>query len=357
MSMIPSDRQNLFGLNPEKLADIFQKIGQPRYRGRQVARWIYRVRTTDFGPMTNLPVSLRDRLQGEFKISRPTLNRVVRSADGTRKMVFELEGGTIESVLMFDADRRTICVSSQIGCPLDCNFCATGRMGFTRNLTVGEIVGQVLAVNDLLAPEKEVTNIVFMGMGEPLLNYDNLAQAIEILCSGLGPEISQKKMTVSTVGLVPQIKRLAGSGLKIGLAISLFSADEGTRKKLMPIAKKYPLTKVKKAALDFTTKTGRRLTFEIVLVKDVNDSPAQAKKLVSFIHGIPCKINLIRFHAYPGSGFTKPDEDRVLAFRDYLYPRAPAVTIRKSFGEDIAAACGQLAGRLDGAPDSDLISK
>lgn len=344
MTVATNNRQNLFGLSSEELADAFEKIGQPRYRGRQVARWIYRVRATDFGLMTNLPNPLRDRLPDEFRISRPVPSRIVRSVDGTQKMVFGLDGGTIESVLMFDANRRTICVSSQIGCPLDCNFCATGRMNFVRNVTVGETIGQVLAANDLLASREEITNIVFMGMGEPLLNYDNLAQAIEILCSGLGPEISQKKMTVSTVGLVPQINRLAGSGLKVGLAISLFSADESTRNKSMPIAQKYSLADIKKAAIDYTGKTGRRLTFEIVLVKDVNDSLAQAKKLVSFIHGIPCKINLIRFHPHPGSDFAKPDEDRVLAFRDYLYPRTPAVTIRKSFGEDIAAACGQLAG-------------
>jgi len=338
-----SERQDLFGLEPEGLANALAKIGEPGYRGRQVARWIYRRRVTDFAKMTDLPVPLRVRLEREFVISCIKPSRTVRSTDGTRKMIFELQEGAIESVLLFDIDRRTLCISSQIGCPMDCSFCATGKMGFTRNLSAGEIVGQVLAANDLLAPQERVTNIVFMGMGEPLLNYDPLVRAIQILSSELGPEISQKKMTVSTIGLVPQIKKIADSGLKVGLAISLFSADERTRQKFIPIEKKYPLDEIKKAALTFTEKTRRRITFEIVLIKDVNDSLAQAKKLVSFIHGIPCKINLIRFHPHPGSGLAKPDEDRLRAFRDYLYPRVTAVTIRKSFGEDIAAACGQLA--------------
>ncbi len=340
-------RDNIFGLTPDELSGILANEGQAPFRGRQLARWIYRQRVTDFAEMTNISAPLRDRLAEKYVISRIAPARILQSADGTRKMAFKRPEGIIESVLMFDAGRRTLCVSSQIGCALGCTFCATGKMGFTRDLTVREILGQVLAANDLLASDQKLTNLVFMGMGEPLLNYDNLVTTVKILCSGLGPEISQKKMTISTVGLPRQIVKLADSGLKTGLAISLFSADEHTRREFMPIDKKCPLGKIKDAALAFTRKTGRRVTFEILLIKNVNDSLEHAKKLVTFIHGIPCKINLIRFHPHPGSDLKKPDEDRVLAFRDYLNPRAPAVTIRKSFGEDIAAACGQLAGDCD----------
>lgn len=341
--MEPVEKHNLFGHTADELSDLLVQEGQPAFRGRQLARWIYHQRTTDFAEMTNFSSPLRDRLAAKYVVTRPSPTQILRSSDGTKKMSFALDGGIIESVLMFDADRRTLCVSSQIGCALGCTFCATGTMGYTRNLTAGEMMGQVLAANDILGPKTEVTNLVFMGMGEPLLNYENLVTVIRMLCSELGPSISQRKMTVSTVGLPKYINNLAQSGLKVGLAVSLFCAEESTRRKFMPTAAKYPLAEIKKAALAYTQKTGRRVTFEITLIADVNDSIEHAQKLVTFIHGIPCKINLIRFHPHQGTPLRKPAEERVLAFRDYLYPRAPAVTIRKSFGEDIAAACGQLA--------------
>jgi len=343
--METAGKQNIFGYTVDELTGVVTREGQSPFRGRQLAHWIYRRRVTDFAEMTNISVPLRDRLAARHTISRPSPAQILQSSDGTKKMSFALAGGTIESVLMFDGERRTICVSSQIGCALGCTFCATGKMGFTRNLTTGEIVGQVLAANDLLVPEAEITNLVFMGMGEPLLNYDNLVSAVYILCSELGPSISQKKMTVSTAGLPTHIIALAQSGLKIGLAVSLFSADEQTRRKFMPVEISHPLSEIRNAVLAYTRMTGRRVTFEIPLIAEVNDSIEQARKLITFIHEIPCKINLIRFHPHEGSDLRKPGEDRVLAFRDYLYPRAPAVMIRKSFGEDIAAACGQLAAR------------
>jgi len=337
------EKHNIFGLTEHELSDVLEHNGEARFRGRQIAQWIYNKRVTTIQAMTNLSSPLRDHLAGKYVVARPVPKRVVRSADGTRKMLFELEDGAFESVILYDADRRTLCLSTQVGCPLGCKFCATGAMGYRRNLSVAEIMGQVLAANDILAPVEKITNVVFMGMGEALLNYDNLITVVPMMCSELGPSISQKKMTVSTVGLAPRIEKLADSGLNVGLAISLFTADPPTRRKLMPVDKKYSLPELKKAALYFVEKTGRRVTFEIVLIKGVNDSQAHAKKLVAYIHDIPCKINLIRWHPYPDSPFEKPDEEKVLAFRDYLYPRAPAVTIRKSFGEDIAAACGQLA--------------
>ncbi len=340
---MPDDKANIFGLTINELENLSEFHRLARFRGRQIAQWIYRHRVTDFAAMTNLSSTIRADLAEKFVIDRPRPTETQISVDGTRKMLFQLDGGAIECVLMFDNDRRTLCVSSQIGCPLSCRFCATGTMDYTRNLLVSEIVAQVLAANDSMASDEAVSNLVFMGMGEPLLNLENLETAIGILSSELGPAISQKKMTISTVGLPPRIQRLAESGLKVGLAISLCTADEQLRRELMPVDKKYTLASLKEAALAYFEATGRRVTLEIILMKDINDSITQAKKLVSFIHGIPCKINLIRYHPHPGAPFEKPDEEKVLAFRDYLYPRAPAVTIRKSFGEDIAAACGQLA--------------
>ncbi len=341
--METTPKRNLFGHTADELTELLTGDGQAPFRGRQLARWIYHQRVTDFTEMTNIPSPLRGRLAGKYVILRTSPAQILHSADGTKKMSFMLDDGIVESVLMFDADRRTLCLSSQIGCALGCAFCATGTMGFTRNLTAGEMMGQVLAADDFLGTGAEVTNLVFMGMGEPLLNYDNVVTVIRMLCSELGPSISQRKMTVSTVGLPEQICKLAQSGLKAGLAISLFSADEQTRRKFIPVEAKHPLGEIKKAALVYTEKTGRRVTFEITLIAEVNDSIEHAQKLVTFIHGIPCKINLIRFHPHPGTRLRRPTEERILAFRDYLYPRAPAVTIRKSFGEDIAAACGQLA--------------
>ncbi len=341
--IVNDEKPNLFGLNEDELSDVLERNGQPRFRGRQLSRWIYLQRETDFQVMSNLPTGLRDRLSANFIVDRIAPEQVVNSADGTKKMLFRVEDGAFESVILFDIPRRTLCISSQIGCALGCKFCATGTMGYTRNLSVSEIVGQVLAANDLIDPGDGITNIVFMGMGEALLNFENIVTAVRIICSSVGPMISQRKMTISTVGLAPRIRQLAESGLKVNLAISLITADEEIRRELMPIDRKYSLAEIRDAALAFTAKRGRRVTFEIILMKDINDSIAHARKLVSFIHGIPCKINLIRFHPHDGSPFEKPDEEKVLAFRDYLYPRAPAVTIRKSFGEDIAAACGQLA--------------
>ncbi|MEW5876375.1 MAG: 23S rRNA (adenine(2503)-C(2))-methyltransferase RlmN [Candidatus Zixiibacteriota bacterium] len=338
-------RTNLLGLTPDQIADKLSEVGEPAYRGSQIANWIYRNRVFDFAAMSNLGRPLRDRLAVRFSVDIPDPATHQTSPDGTEKLLFRQGNDLWEAVLMRDAERRTVCVSTQSGCGLGCRFCATATLGFKRNLSAGEIIGQILRAGELLPPSERVTNLVFMGMGEPLQNFDAVKQVLEIVGADWGLDISWRHTTVSTVGLVPQIHEWAKAKIKARLAISLIAADDGLRSELMPINRKYPLAELKKAAIAAATSTGRRVTFEYILMDGVNDSIEYAKKLVHFIHEIPCKINLIRFHPHPGSPYRPPPEERVLAFRDYLYPRCPAVSIRKSFGVDIDAACGQLAGR------------
>ncbi|MFH0931455.1 MAG: 23S rRNA (adenine(2503)-C(2))-methyltransferase RlmN, partial [Candidatus Zixiibacteriota bacterium] len=233
-------------------------------------------------------------------------------------------------------------ISTQVGCALNCIFCATGSMGFERNLSAGEIVDQIICAKEHLKEDEKITNLVIMGMGEPLLNYENTLKAIRMIQSELGLSISAKRITLSTAGIVPQIYKLADEGLRIKLALSLNAPDDELRKKLMPLTKKYPLSKVMEALKYYAEKTDTRITFEYVLIKDINDSKEQALELAKLVRGIPCKINLIPYNPVKNCPFKKPDEDSLQAFRDILYPRAPAVTLRKSKGEDIQAACGQL---------------
>jgi 23S rRNA (adenine2503-C2)-methyltransferase len=306
---------------------------------------MYRHRVFDFGAMTNIKNELRERLAERFTISVDEPRAVQPSADGTEKLLFERDGDLWESVLMRDGPRRTVCVSTQSGCALGCRFCATAKLGLRRNLTPGELVGQILSAGERLPEGERVTNLVFMGMGEPLQNFDTVRTVLEIVGADWGLDISLNRTTVSTVGLVPAMHRWAEEKIRAKLAISLIAADNELRSELMPINRRYPLAELKEAAIAVAESGGRRVTFEYVLLDGVNDSITHAKKLVHFIDGIPCKINLIRFHPHPGSEFRRPPEERVTAFREYLYPRCPAVNVRKSFGVDIDAACGQLAGR------------
>lgn len=341
-------RADLLGLTPAEIGAHLSGIGEPSYRGLQVANWVYRHGVSDFGLMSNLGRDLRERLAAEFVVDCPLPDGRQSSGDGTEKLLFRRGGDLWEAVLMRDGARRTVCVSTQSGCGLGCRFCATATLGFRRNLTPGEIIGQILRAGELLPDGERVTNLVFMGMGEPLQNFEAVRKVLEIVGADWGLDLSWRHTTVSTVGLVPQIHEWANAKIKARLAISLIAADDDLRSELMPINRKYPLAELKKAAIAVAESTGRRVTFEYILMDGVNDSIGDAKKLVHFIHGIPCKINLIRFHPHPGSPYRRPAEERVLTFRDYLYPRCPAVSIRKSFGVDIDAACGQLAGRGGG---------
>lgn len=339
----------MLGMTLQVLVDEMQSRREPRHRAEQIARWIYRRGVLDFAQMTNIPASLRQDLAQMYSLESGKPEAHQKSPDGTEKLLFrdnhDGQSDVWESVLMRDRDRRTVCVSTQSGCALGCTFCATAKLGLLRNLTPGEIIAQIIAAGQLLPSGEKVTNVVFMGMGEPLHNFENVKAALEIIGADWGLDISHHRTTVSTAGLVPQIHQWASERIRAKLAISLIAANDELRSELMPINRKYPLADLKEAAIHVARETRGRVTFEYILMDGINDSIAHARQLVKFIHEIPCKINLIRFHPNEGSPYGRPSEERVTAFRDYLYPRCPAVSIRKSFGVDIDAACGQLAGR------------
>lgn len=338
------DRVDLKGLWIKDLEVFLEKLGEQKYKAKQIAKWIYSKGVTDFAQMTDLSKELRQKLSqvayiGKLKLVR----RQVSKLDQTEKFLFELsDESRIETVLMREEKRVTVCISTQVGCALNCIFCATGKSGFERNLSAGEIVDQIIAVRGHLKENEKITNIVIMGMGEPLLNYENVVKAIRIIQSELGLSLSARKITLSTAGIVPGIRQLADEGLKIKLALSLNAPDDELRRKLMPITGKYLLPDVLEALRYYAKRTDIRITFEYILIKGVNDSEEQALKLAKLVRGIPCKINLIPYNPIKGCPYEKPDQETMQAFRDILYPRAPAVTLRKSKGADIQAACGQL---------------
>jgi 23S rRNA (adenine2503-C2)-methyltransferase len=337
---------NLKGLWIEELEGILDKLGKKKYKAKQLAKWIYNKGISDFEQMTDLSKELRKKLAeiafiDKLKLIKKQTSRI----DQTEKFLFELsDGKKIETVLMREKERVTLCISTQVGCALNCIFCATGSMGFERNFSAGEIVDQIICAKEFLKEDERITNLVIMGMGEPLLNYENTLKAIRMIQSEIGLSISAKRITLSTAGIVPQIYKLADEGLKIKLALSLNAPDDELRKKLMPITKTYPLSKVMEALKYYAEKTDTRITFEYVLIKDINDSKEHALELAKLVRGIPCKINIIPYNPVKNCPYEKPEEQTLQKFRDLLYPRAPAVTLRKSKGEDIQAACGQLKG-------------
>jgi len=340
-------KRNLCGMSRAEMEQAMVDLDLKPFRGRQVYKWIYKNRVFDFDCMTDLKKEVRAILHDNFYVSLPQVADTQKSKDGTKKFLFELEDKSlIESVLIPDdnSGRMTLCISSQVGCPLGCKFCATGYLGFTRNLTVGEIAGQVLAIREMFGDDA-FDNIVFMGMGEPLLNYDNVMATIEIMTDSVGLMVGAKRITISTVGIVPGIRKLAQSGSKVNLALSLNAPNDKLRRRIMPITKSYPLNKVMEAVREWTGVRKRRVTFEYILFKGFNDSREHALELAALIEGISCKINLLAYNPVEGAAYKRPSEEEVDYFAQILYPRAPAVTVRKSRGKDIAAACGQLAGK------------
>jgi 23S rRNA (adenine2503-C2)-methyltransferase len=335
---------NLIGLLPAQLEDLAVELGASRYRGRQLATWIYRKGVFDLDAMSDLPRDVRARLAEGFKIALPEVERVTPSQDGSRKLVFRLEDGQrVSAVLMPDDDRVTLCLSTQVGCGYACTFCLTGTMGLERNLTAGEIVGQLLAANALLGAGQRVTHLVFMGMGEPLANYAALVQAIRILTDArLGVGYSPRRLTVSTVGLVPAIERLGREALKVNLAISLHASTDEVRSRLMPINRSFGLAALMAAARRYPLAPRQRVFFEYVLLDGVNDGPEDARALARLLRGVRAKVNLIPFNGWEGSDLARPPLPRILAFQSILLDAGITTTVRWSKGEDIGAACGQL---------------
>ncbi len=329
----------LLGASSEELRDYCEKLGLPAYRGDQLARWIYVRGVSDFAEMTDLPKNLRAQLSVQARITRSNIAAFAESPDGTAKALLELaDGNTIECVLLPYEDRLTACISSQVGCAAGCIFCATGSEGFVRNLTPGEIVDQVLTLQGRIG--RRITNVVYMGMGEPLFNYSAVLKSIRLLNREVG--IAMRHITVSTVGIVPMINKLAEENLQLTLAVSLHAADDETRNLIMPISKKYPLKPLLESCREYASKTGRRVTFEYLLLGRINDSKEDAARLAALLRGILCSVNLIPYNPVEGFDFEKPSKETIADFRRVLEKNAINVTQRLERGHYISAACGQL---------------
>lgn len=341
-----SQKLPLIGKTATELSHTLQTLGFPAYRGRQLADWIYKKSTRSFSEINNLPQPLLSALADDFSISPLELADHKRSSDDVDKLlVHNGDGQVYECVLLPYPDRVSCCLSSQVGCPMGCTFCATGLGGFDRNLSTAEIVGQYLWLQSLTP--RRISHVVFMGMGEPLLNYSSLLQSMKILQEEVG--LSYRHITVSTVGLVPQIQKLSQEGLPIHLALSLHSPFDEVRSNLMPVNHKWPVQEVWQAMKDYQKSTGRKVTIEYLLIRGVNDTLDQAKALADLVKGTPCFVNLIPFNwVDTGQGFTRPGQKRVDAFRNVLTHKGINVTQRVERGHDIAAACGQLAGQHQG---------
>lgn len=334
-------KRNIKALDIEEIKRVVEDMGLEPYRASQIFKWIWDKGIEDFSEMTDIKKSVREELAENFSIKGLEPVKVKSSKDGARKFLFRLEDGNlIETVYIPDGKRDTVCVSTQVGCPLKCKICYTGKKGFKRNLKFYEIADQVVKVKKLLG--KGITNVVLMGMGEPLLNYDESLRAIKIINSQIG--IGARKITLSTAGVIPEIYRLSDFPLQIKLAVSLNATDDSTRDMLMPINRRYPLKELLKAVRFFTQKRRKRVTFEYVVIKGINDRREDIERLPELLSGIPCKINLIPFNPFPGTRFKPPSKKGLSRLLKSWYPRLPCITIRDSKGSDILAGCGQLAG-------------
>ena len=349
------------GLYPDELEALVRATGQPSYRGRQLFRWMQFRRATSLDAMTDLPRGLRETLAGRLGIGRPEAVRIQRAADGTRKFLLRLaDGEEVESVLIPDDDRLTACISTQVGCPLACRFCLTGLMGIRRNLRAAEIVGEVLLLQDRLEPTERISNLVLMGMGEPLLNFPEVERALRILCDAQGADISPRRITLSTAGHVPGIQRLGTSDLGVNLAVSLSATTDAVRDRIMPINRRWPIAALLEACRAYPMPGRRRLTFEYVMLGGVNDAIEDARRLTALLKGIRCKINLIPFNATPDLPDRPSPRAQIEAFQAVLHRAGLTATIRESRGSEISAACGMLRveheREADVAPDDPLRS-
>jgi 23S rRNA (adenine2503-C2)-methyltransferase len=352
MSASPANRLNLLGMPRQRLAGQFEQWGERGFRATQLVKWIHQRGVTDFAEMTDLSKALRGRLGQLAGIVLPEIALERRSDDGTVKWVLRLaDGNAIETVFIPEDDRGTLCISSQVGCALDCTFCSTAQQGFNRNLTAHEIIGQIWLANSRLpAPEgrsRAVTNVVFMGMGEPLANFDAVVDSIDLMLDDNAYGLSKRRVTLSTSGLVPALDRL-GEVTDVALAVSLHAPNDDLRDRLVPINRKYPIGELLDACRRYTRDGARhhRVTFEYVLLAGLNDQPEHARQLIALLRDVPCKINLIPFNPFPGSPFVRPSMNAVQAFERMLGDAGFVTIVRRTRGDDIDAACGQLVGQV-----------
>ncbi|MFZ1395558.1 MAG: 23S rRNA (adenine(2503)-C(2))-methyltransferase RlmN [Candidatus Promineifilaceae bacterium] len=348
-----NESRNIYDLTHDQLVDFLSELGEPKFRAQQVWEWLYKKYVTDFADMRNLPKSLIEKLEANAVIHSATIASEEYSSDGqTKKVLFKLpDGQYIETVLMRYEKRRTLCISTQAGCAMGCVFCATGQMGFFRNLTVSEIVAQVLYfAHELALTEEHVTNIVMMGMGEPLHNYNNTLTAVDRLTDETGFNLGARKITISTVGLVPAIRRYADEQRQTPLAISLHAATDAERDKLIPINSRWPIADLMDACHYYIEKTGRRLTFEWALISGENDTIEQARALGNLLHGMLCHVNLIPLNPTAGFSGGPSSKERVDVFQAELSHYGVSSTVRVRRGIDIQAGCGQLRDRVVGNP-------
>lgn len=349
----PTGKTNLLGLTQAQLEAFFEQLGEKRFRAGQVMKWIHHFGVDNFDDMTNLGKALREKLKAQAEIRGPEVVSEDISADGTRKWVVRVASGScVETVYIPQNGRGTLCVSSQAGCALDCSFCSTGKQGFNSDLTAAEIIGQVWIANKSFGTvpakiDRAITNVVMMGMGEPLLNYDNVVNAMRIMMDDLGYGISKRKVTLSTSGVVPMIERLADD-IDVSLALSLHAPNDELRDQLVPLNRKYPLAVLLQACRNYIARLGEKrvLTIEYTLLAGVNDQPEHARQMIELLRDTPCKINLIPFNPFPHSGYQRPSNNAIRRFQELLQQAAFNVTVRTTRGEDIDAACGQLVGQV-----------
>jgi 23S rRNA (adenine2503-C2)-methyltransferase len=348
-ALLPETRINLVGLTRAELALELTSIGAEKFRAQQLWQWIYNRGATEFEAMTSLSKKFRADLAERYIVARPEVTREMASTDGTRKWLLKFpDGQEVETVHIPEDDRGTLCVSSQVGCTLTCKFCHTGTQKLVRNLTSAEIVGQVMNARDKLgewpspAEDRQLTNIVMMGMGEPLYNYENVAKALKIVMDNEGLALSKRKITLSTAGVVPMIER-CGAELGVNLAVSLHAVSDELRDVIVPINKKYPIKELLDACRTYPgSSNARRITFEYVMLRDINDSPAEARELVRLLDGIPAKVNLIPFNPWPGTPYECSTGPAIKAFAEIVNDAGYSSPVRVPRGRDILAACGQL---------------
>ena len=348
---IARPKVDLCGFLPDEIADLLSPLDDTPYRGTQLFSWIQARRVTNFDEMTNLPASLREQLSRMFTISRMEPAEVLASEDGSSKLVFDVGDGSVSSVIMPSPERVTLCISSQVGCRMGCRFCLTGTMGRTRNLTPADMVGQVLAASRLVEPPARVSNVVFMGMGEPLDNLDNVIQAIRIMTHREGLRVAPRRTTLSTVGLLPRLRDFLAAETGASIALSLCGTTDAQRTGMTPVGKKYGLEDTVKALRDMRLGHGHRYTVEYLLIRGHGDSVDDARRLSRMLAHFPSKVNLIPFNPWPGSPLQRPTNRAVEEFRRFLVGKNHLVTVRESRGIDIGAACGQLGKTSDGEID------